>query len=80
MLTSFLVSLFPNPTKDERRAYALYWKKKLASNKAIEFPDSLVDEVAEATPKFSFSYLKEALSVPESNRVTFGGHLADPHS
>ena len=27
----------------------------------IDFPDSLVDEIAKRTAKFSFAYLKEAL-------------------
>lgn len=35
-------------------------KKKLKNNKSIEFPDALVDEVAGATERFSFAYLKEA--------------------
>lgn len=41
-----------------------YWQNKLKTNKDIEFPDALVDEVAEQTEQFSFAYLKEALCVP----------------
>lgn len=46
-----------------------YWQSKLSGNKAISFPDSLVDEVAEITEKFSFAYLKEALYVYTCLRV-----------
>jgi len=52
--------LFDDPDRDERALYAQYWQKKLENNKAVEFPDSLVDEIAAATTKFSFAYLKEA--------------------
>ncbi|KAJ7507987.1 P-loop containing nucleoside triphosphate hydrolase protein [Mycena galericulata] len=41
---------------DDREERALYLK----SNKDIDFADSLVDEVADMTAKFSFAYLKEA--------------------
>ncbi|KAH8106023.1 P-loop containing nucleoside triphosphate hydrolase protein [Cristinia sonorae] len=51
---------FDDPDKDERALYAKYWQHKLKSNKDIDFPDSLVDEIAAATEKFSFAYLKEA--------------------
>lgn len=54
-------SSFPNPSKSERRQYAQYWQDKLASNKAIEFPDELLDQFAERTDKFSFAYMKEVL-------------------
>lgn len=54
-------SLFDDPDRDERALYAKYWQNKLKSNKEIDFPDALVDEVAEMTAKFSFAYLKEAL-------------------
>jgi len=52
--------LFDDPDLEERGLYAVYWQKKLKNNKAIAFPDSLVDEVAAATEAFSFAYLKEA--------------------
>ncbi|PCH41484.1 nucleoside triphosphate hydrolase protein [Wolfiporia cocos MD-104 SS10] len=52
--------LFDDPDREERALYAKYWQQKLASNKSISFPDSLVDDVATWTPKFSFAYLKEA--------------------
>ncbi|OCH90947.1 P-loop containing nucleoside triphosphate hydrolase protein [Obba rivulosa] len=51
---------FDDPDKEERALYVKYWQSKLSGNKAISFPDSLVDEVAEITEKFSFAYLKEA--------------------
>lgn len=54
-------SEFPNPSHSERRQYAVYWQRKLSSNPDIQFPDSLLDEVADKTDKFSFAYLKEAL-------------------
>ena len=56
-----IFSNFPNPSRDERRQYAIYWQKKLSSNHEIDFPDSLLDEVADQTDKFFFAYLKEAL-------------------
>ena len=39
----------------------MYWQNKLKSNKHINFPDELLDEIADKTNKFSFAYLKEAL-------------------
>ena len=41
--------------------YAQYWQKKLKSKDKIDFPDSLLDTVADKTHGFSFAYLKEAL-------------------
>ncbi|KAF7352640.1 ATP-dependent Zn protease [Mycena venus] len=52
--------LFDDPTYEERVLYVKYWQNKLKGNKNIEFPDSLVDEVAKDTDQFSFAYLKEA--------------------
>ncbi|KAF9534719.1 P-loop containing nucleoside triphosphate hydrolase protein [Crepidotus variabilis] len=52
--------LFDDPDKSERKLYALYWQKKLASNEEIKFPDSLVDDFVHWTDRFSFAYLKEA--------------------
>lgn len=54
-------SEFEDPDQAERKLYAQYWQNKLKSNKDLDFPDSLVDEVAETTGGFSFAYLKEAL-------------------
>ncbi|KIM91080.1 hypothetical protein PILCRDRAFT_811596 [Piloderma croceum F 1598] len=51
--------LFDDPDRDERALYAKYWQDKLKDNKDISYPDSLVDEVASSTGKFSFAYLKE---------------------
>ncbi|KAJ7781058.1 P-loop containing nucleoside triphosphate hydrolase protein, partial [Mycena metata] len=51
--------LFDDPDLQERTLYAQYWQNKLKSNEEIDFPDALVDEVAEQTNKFSFAYLKE---------------------
>jgi hypothetical protein len=63
MRLHFFVSLFDDPDRDSRALYAKYWQDKLKNNKDISYPDSLVDEVASSTDKFSFAYLKEALFV-----------------
>lgn len=34
-------------------------RKKLENNNRIDFPDSLIDNIALWTPDFSFAYLKE---------------------
>ncbi|KAN0097427.1 P-loop containing nucleoside triphosphate hydrolase protein [Tylopilus felleus] len=52
--------LFDDPDYQERVLYVKYWQKKLKDNDEISFPESLVEEVAELTQGFSFSYLKEA--------------------
>ncbi|KAG7449020.1 P-loop containing nucleoside triphosphate hydrolase protein [Guyanagaster necrorhizus] len=52
--------LFGDPDQEERGLYAKYWQRKLQANKDVSFPDSLVNEVAAATDRFSFAYLKEA--------------------
>lgn len=62
-ITLPFASLFDDPDRDERALYAKYWQDKLKDNKDISYPDSLVDEVASSTNKFSFAYLKEALCV-----------------
>lgn len=54
-------SEFKDPDRDERVLYVQYWQNKLKSNKDIDFPDRLVQEVADLTDKFSFAYLKETL-------------------
>jgi hypothetical protein len=54
-------SKFDDPDVDERALYAQYWQKKLKGNSEIDFPDSLVKEIADITDQFSFAYLKEAL-------------------
>ena len=56
--------LFDDPDRDERALYAQYWQQKLKNNKDVDFPNTLVDEIASSTNKFSFAYLKEALCVP----------------
>jgi len=52
---------FLAPNHDERVLYAKYWQKKLESNEAISFPDSLLQKIADWTDKFSFAYMKEAM-------------------
>ncbi|RDB22658.1 putative ATPase YjoB [Hypsizygus marmoreus] len=51
---------FGDPDQEERVLYAKYWQHKLENNKAIAFPDQLVNDIAEVTAGFSFAYLKEA--------------------
>ena len=61
VLTRNSSSEFDNPDREERKLYVQYWQGKLKSNKSIDFPDSLVDEIADDTDKFSFAFLKEVL-------------------
>jgi len=68
--------LFDDPDKEERALYAKYWQTKLKSNNDIEFPDSLLDEIAAATEKFSFAYLKEAFV---STLVLLAGKEKEDH-
>ncbi|KAF5359044.1 hypothetical protein D9758_004759 [Tetrapyrgos nigripes] len=68
--------LFDDPDRDERVLYVKYWQNKLKDNKSVTFPDSMVDEVADATDKFSFAYLKEAFV---SALVTMAGYEDDDH-
>lgn len=56
-------SFFPNPNEEERKAYAYYWRHKLAENKRVEFPTSLIYDFVDKTHDFSFAYMKEALYV-----------------
>ncbi|WVQ99151.1 hypothetical protein IAU59_006283 [Kwoniella sp. CBS 9459] len=51
---------FPNPSRSQRRDYAIWWQEKLSTNDEIEFPDTLLDEFADRTGNFSFAYMKEA--------------------
>jgi transitional endoplasmic reticulum ATPase len=54
-------SLFDDPDREERVLYCKYWQGKVQHNKDVDFPDSLVEDVADITESFSFAYLKEAL-------------------
>ncbi|KAI0068685.1 P-loop containing nucleoside triphosphate hydrolase protein [Artomyces pyxidatus] len=60
--------LYDDPNRNGRVLYVQYWQSKLKHNDAVIFPDSLVEEVADLTDKFSFAYLKEAFV---SSLVTF---------
>ena len=60
---------------EERRLYVQYWQTKLSSNKEIDFPDHLIDEVAQLTDKFSFAYLKEALCVPRHHEIWISSYF-----
>ncbi|OCK87812.1 P-loop containing nucleoside triphosphate hydrolase protein [Cenococcum geophilum 1.58] len=50
---------FKLPGEQERAAYAVFWKKKLAKNHNIEFPMELCSIIGALTEGFSFAYLKE---------------------
>ncbi|KAF9464375.1 P-loop containing nucleoside triphosphate hydrolase protein [Collybia nuda] len=65
---------FDDPDREERALYAKYWQNKLKDNKKISFPDHLVNEIAEATERFSFAYLKEAFV---SSLVILAGYEGD---
>ncbi|XP_006460332.1 hypothetical protein AGABI2DRAFT_192071 [Agaricus bisporus var. bisporus H97] len=66
--------LFDDPNKEERALYAKYWQNKLSSNSEIDFPDDLIEVIADLTPGFSFAYLKEAFV---STLVTLAGISGD---
>ncbi|KAI0327751.1 P-loop containing nucleoside triphosphate hydrolase protein [Cubamyces sp. BRFM 1775] len=66
--------LFDDPDEEERTLYIQYWQNKLKNNKDVDFPDSLVKEVASKTSGFSFAYLKEAFV---SSLVLLAGHDGD---
>ncbi|KAJ7638930.1 P-loop containing nucleoside triphosphate hydrolase protein [Roridomyces roridus] len=66
--------LFDDPDRDARLLYCKYWQDKLQNNKEIDYPDALVEEVADMTDRFSFAYLKEAFV---SCLVTLAGWEGD---
>ncbi|KAK3358524.1 P-loop containing nucleoside triphosphate hydrolase protein [Lasiosphaeria ovina] len=74
---------FSNPSLEQRVAYCKFWQKKLAHNKAIDFPDKLCGAVAEITHDFSFAYIQEAfvaslLSIArDSTRTVVGSATAN---
>lgn len=45
--------LFDDPDKEERVLYVQYWQRKLKSNDKVDFPESLVKEIAAQTDGFS---------------------------
>lgn len=51
---------FPDPSFDERVAYAEFWRKKLSEDGDVEFPKKMCKGVAEITDGFSFAYIQEA--------------------
>ncbi|ORX35258.1 P-loop containing nucleoside triphosphate hydrolase protein [Kockovaella imperatae] len=67
---------FGNPSWAERRKFALFWQHKLSKNKQIDFPDSLVDKVADGSDNFSFAYLQEGFV---ASLLTLAG-IDDPAS
>jgi len=68
---SRISSLFDDPDREERVLYIQYWQNKLKGRDSVSLPDALVQEVADATDKFSFAYLKEVLSVLFSFKLYF---------
>ncbi|GLB33979.1 putative ATPase associated with various cellular activities (AAA) [Lyophyllum shimeji] len=64
---------FDDPDRDERVLYAKYWQNKLKDNENISFPDQLVEDIAEATERFSFAYLKEAFVSSLVGLATYEG-------
>ncbi|KAI0053596.1 P-loop containing nucleoside triphosphate hydrolase protein [Auriscalpium vulgare] len=60
--------LYDDPSRDARVLYVQYWQGKLKDNDKVDFPDGLVQEIADLTDRFSFAYLKEAFV---SSLVTF---------
>ncbi|ESK94426.1 atp-dependent zn protease [Moniliophthora roreri MCA 2997] len=77
--------LFDDPDRDERVLYAQYWQNKLRNKNTVDFPDPLVGEIADATSKFSFAYLKEAFvsalvilaGIEEDDKPTFRSVILD---
>ncbi|KAI0314801.1 P-loop containing nucleoside triphosphate hydrolase protein [Amylostereum chailletii] len=52
--------LFDDPNRSARLLYVQYWQGKLENNEDVDFPDTLAEELADLTDRFSFAYLKEA--------------------
>ena len=50
---------FPLPNEHERTLYCEFWRRKLKSNKSIDFPKKLCPAMAHITPGFSFAFLQE---------------------
>ena len=59
--------LFDDPDRHSRRLYVRYWQDQLADSEDVSFPESLAEEIADSTDKFSFAYLKEVLYVKLMN-------------
>lgn len=51
--------LFPLPNEHERTLYCEFWRRKVKSNKSIDFPKRLCPAMAHITPNFSFAFLQE---------------------
>jgi SpoVK/Ycf46/Vps4 family AAA+-type ATPase len=52
--------LFPLPSKAERVEYVQFWRQKLKTKPEVEFPETLVEPIADITHDFSFAYIQEA--------------------
>lgn len=66
--------LFPLPSESERVLYCEYWREKLKSKPAIEFPKKLSPAIAGITQEFSFAYLKEAFV---ATLLVIAGHRSE---
>ena len=54
--------LFPQPSKAERIEYVRFWQRKLSKKPEVEFPDVLIQPIADITNDFSFAYIQEAFT------------------
>ena len=52
--------LFDDPDEEQREKYCQYWQKKLNDVDEVEFPDILVNPIANLMNGFSFAYMQEA--------------------
>jgi ATP-dependent 26S proteasome regulatory subunit len=52
--------LFPLSSKKERVEYVQFWRQKLKTKPEVEFPETLVEPIADITHDFSFAYIQEA--------------------
>lgn len=66
--------LFPLPSEEERVLYCEYWRQKLKSKPAIQYPKKLSPAIASITQDFSFAYLKEAFV---ATLLVIAGHRSE---
>lgn len=64
---------FDDPDLEGRTAYCRYWRKKLADNKDVEFPEKLCPAIAKLMDGFSFAYMQEAFVSALLRIATEGG-------
>lgn len=66
--------LFPLPSVEERELYCEYWRQKLRSKPAIQYPHKLCPAIAGITDGFSFAYLQEAFV---ATLLAIAGHRSE---